>query len=548
MRLCRRSWLDPVKFRGLARPAVDPVLRMYRGIRQARAGGVRLALLKGERPRSVRVLEDFSQTIKSAEQRAEQELELIKDFTDTRFYSEKSWVVMLIRQGIIERGQGAELLRAIVELEREGSARDPSRPVFTPSSSFSIWSLENRLSERIGEDLAGNINIGKTLPEPHARLKARDKTLDVLDSLLGFLKCLLDVAASNLETVMPGYTHMSQAQPTTFGHYLLSVHDPLMRAAGELESAYLNTNRSTLGCGALAGSSWPLDRDLVAQLLGFGGVLENTNDCVASADFSVSTLAALANIMIAISRLTLDLQLWGMEEIGMLGVPESYSDTSSMMPQKKNYGGQLERVRLDSAKVIACLQEAAVLPKNEPFSDMLAVLRMRYPLLEALCIVEKDLVILSGFLSTVVPRKERMLELAKKGFSSAAELANLIVRTRGIPYRRAHHITGTLVRLADERGVSASQVDASLVDEASRLVTGESVGLSNEQIQVALDPRQFVAAHDVRGGVAPRETERMCRQRRRELEQAVKRQSHRRQVLQQAKARLQREVEELIGQ
>lgn len=506
-----------------------------------------MSVIKGKRPRSVRVLEDFSETIKSAEQRAEQELELIKDFTDTRFYSEKSWVVMLIRQGIIERGQGAELLRAIVELERDGSARDSSRPVFTPSSSFNIWSLEKRLSERIGEDLAGNINIGKTLPEPHARLKARDKILDAMDSLLGFLKCLLDVATANLDAVMPGYTHMSQAQPTTFGHYLLSVHDPLMRAAGELESSYVSTNQSTLGCGALAGSSWPIDRDLVAQLLGFDGVLENTNDCVASADFSVSTLAALANVMIAVSRLTLDLQVWGMEEIKMLGVPESYSDTSSMMPQKKNYGGQLERIRLDSAKVIACLQEAAVLPKNEPFSDMLAVLRIRYPLLEALCIVEKDLVILGGFLSTVVPQRERMLELAKSGFSSAAELANLIVRTRGIPYRRAHHITGTVVRLADERSIAADRVDAPLVDEAASLVTGDVLGLSDTQIRSALDPGAFVAAHDSRGAVAPKETGRMCRQRRQALQQAVERQSLRRQVLQQAKARLQREVDELIG-
>jgi argininosuccinate lyase len=506
-----------------------------------------MAVLKGKRPRSVRVLEDFSETIKSAEQRAEQELELIKDFTDTRFYSEKSWVVMLTRCKIIERSQGAALLRAIVKLEQEGSARDPSRPVFTPSSSFSIWSLERVLSERIGEDLAGNINIGKTLPEPHARLKARDKILDVLDSLLGFLKCLLDVAASNLDSVMPGYTHMSQAQPMTFGHYLLSVHDPVMRAAGDLESAYLSTNQSTLGCGALAGSSWPIDRDLVAELLGFSGVLENTNDCVASADFSVSTLAALTNIMIAVSRLALDLQVWGMEEIKMLGVPESYSDTSSMMPQKKNYGGQLERVRFDSAKVIACLQEAAVLPKNEPFSDMLAVLRMRYPLLEALCIVEKDLVILSGFLSTLVPQRERMLELAKRGFSSAAELANLIVRTRGIPYRRAHHITGTVVRLADERNISADQVDASLVDEAAELVTGESLGLNNEQIRSALDPGAFVAAHNSHGAVAPRETKRMHRRRQQDLQQAIERQNLRRQSLQEAKARLQREVEQLIG-
>ena len=218
---------------------------------------------------------------------------------------------------------------------------------------------------------------------------------------------------------MPGYTHLAQAQVMTFGHYLVSVHDPIARAMQELETAYKNTNLNTLGCGALAGSSWPLDRKLVADLLGFDDVLENTNDCVASADYCISILAALTNIMLAVSRLTLDLQIWGMEEIKMIGVPESYSDTSSMMPQKKNYGGQLERIRMDSAAIISRFQEAAVLPKNEPYADMLAVLRTRYPVLEALCIVEKDLTILSGFLSTIIPHKEKMLQLAKKGFASA---------------------------------------------------------------------------------------------------------------------------------
>jgi argininosuccinate lyase len=495
-----------------------------------------MATEQGKRVKSARVLEGFSDTILQAEQDFEIDMQNSRDISAARNYSEKAWLVMLISRGIVAEEAGAEILKAILEYEQSNPVTDSS--AYTPTDSFSIWSLEKILTDRLGADIAGNLNIGKTLPEPLVRLKTRSACLPVIDALIDLLNVLQTLALKYKDTVMPGYTHLAQGQITTFGHYLLSVHDPLSRALAELEAAYGNTNRCTLGCGALSGTSWPIDRELVADLLGFDGILENTNDCVSSADFCISILCALINIVVPISRLTLDLHFWGGEEVAMIGVPEAFSDTSSMMPQKKNFGGQIERIRMESAAVIGRLQEAVVVTRNEPFADMLAVLQARYPTLESLSIVRKNLRILTGFLSTMIPNEQRMEQYSRRGFAAASELANTLVRTCGVSYRQGHHIAGTVVRLASERNITADQVDAGFVNEAAHKVLGKTLPLKDGDVHAALDPRHFVASHLVRGGVAPQEVTRMVEAREAEIAAASKRQEERRMRLGRAEENL----------
>jgi argininosuccinate lyase len=504
-----------------------------------------MAAIEGKRARSLRVLEAFSETIREAERRLEEDLKRVRDVSPARNYSEKAWLLMLADRGIVPAGDAARILRAIAEYEAGNPEEDAGS--YVPSDSFSIWSLEKKLTGRLGADLAGNLNIGKTLPEPIARLKIRDACIPVMDALLELLSSLHPLASRYRHSVMPGYTHLAQAQLTTFGHYLLSLHDPLHRALVELEAAYANTNQSTLGCGALAGTSWPISRPLVAELLGFDGVVENTNDCVASADYGVSTVAALVNVMLPISRVTLDLQFWGSEEVNMIGVPESYSDTSSMMPQKKNFGGQLERVRQDAATIIARFQEVATLTHNEPFADMLPVLRARFPVLDALCVVRRCLTVFQGFLSTLVPNERRMESLSREGFAAAAELANIMVRRNRVSYRQAHHVAGTVVRMAVQRGITADRVNAALLDEAATAVLGEPASFSDAEVHEALDPRHFVESHDVSGGVAPMEVERMVKDRIARIEEAAQRQRERKERLAAARKRLQERIDALVG-
>lgn len=500
---------------------------------------------RGTRARSVRVLASYAEAITGAETRFDQEMSKTQDMSSWRNMSEKAWVVMLVKQGVVSRKSGQKILSGILEIEKAQSGQAVSG-MFLPTHNFGLFTVEKILQDRVGDEVAGDVNVGKTLPEPIVRLQTRDKILDVLCSMLDFRERLLQAAAENVDAVMPGYTHLAQGQAMTFGHYLLSVHDATERATNELERTYQLTNLNTLGCGALAGTSWNIDRELVAALLGFDGVLENANDAVAAGDYAISILAALTNQMVLISRFALDLHMWGMEEIAMIYVPEAYCDQSSMMPQKRNYGGQVERARIDASVVISRLQECVMLVKNEPYADMIPVLHLKYPILEALCITEKTLTTMGDFISAVKANKGRMLEFARRGFSCASELANVIRRKTGVAYRTAHHITGMLVRIAEEEKVPADQVTAEMLNKAAIKIIGRPLTMDDQEVRQALDPVHFVNVTDSRGGVAPVEVKRMIKDRIKRLEEAKKCQAERVSKLQRAQETLNKEVSAII--
>jgi argininosuccinate lyase len=218
-----------------------------------------------------------------------------------------------------------------------------------------------------------------------------------------------------------------------------------------------------------------------------------------------------------------------------------------MMPQKKNFGGQLERVRLDTATIISRFQEVATLTKNEPFADMLAVVRARFPVLDALCVVKKSLRVLNGFMTTLIPNEQRMEAFSRQGFATAAELANVLVRKIHISYRQAHHVSGTVVRLAAERSITADQVDAKLLDEAAERVLGKPAGFTDDEVHEALDPMHFVESHNVCGGVAPAEVERMVEDRRAKIADAMERQRNRKNRLSAARAMLEEKIANLMN-
>ena len=500
---------------------------------------------RGPRPRSVRVLTPFAETIIRAESHLNEEMARMQDMSLWRNISEKAWVVMLVKKGVISRENGKKILAGILEIEKTQSGEAISS-LFLPANNFSLFTVEEILRDSIGDDVAGDVNVGKTLPEPIARLQIRDKIVDVLHRILAFRKSLLEAAAKNTDAVMPGYTHLAQAQAMTFGHYLMSIHDASERATNEIEIAYQVTNLNTLGCGALAGTSWDIDRNLVANLLGFDGVLENANDAVSVGDYAISTLCALTNQMLLISRFALDLHMWGMDEIYMVYVPEAYCDQSSMMPQKRNYGGQVERARIDASIVIGRLQECVSLLKNEPYADMVPVLHLKYSVLEGLCVTEKTLTVIGDFISVVKANKERMLDIARRGFSCASELANVIRRKTSVAYRTALHITGMLVRLADEKNVAAYEVTSEMLDEAAVKIIGRPLKMDEEEIRQALDPVHFVEAHNSVGGVAPSEVKRMIKDRMKRLEGAEERQAERVNRLKKAHELLDAQVSSII--
>lgn len=443
---------------------------------------------------------------------------------------DRAWTVMLVRRGIIPPDAGARILDALAEIERGGFA----------------LTGEQAIAERAGADAAGLVNIGRTLGEPMRRLKIRDRLMPVFDWLLELREVLLDGAEAHRDAVMPGYTHMCHAQATTYGHWLMSVHDPVERGMVELEAAWRSTNRSSAGCGALAGTSFPIDRTLVADLLGMDGIVENTNDCEASRDCWASVLAALCNLMALISRFAMEMNIWTMEEVRMIEVAPEWCGQSSMMPQKRNFGSVFERARNDATRVFAMHQQALTPAYSTPHGDMLHSYEIAWPTLEGIFCAQKQLGIIAGIIPNLHPVRDRMLHFAREGFSCATELQAELFR-RGVLFRRAHTVVAVFVRMAWDAGIPAHQTTGEMLDEAAREVLGEPVGFTTEQVREYLDPRHFVEAHESEGAVSPKRVQEAAGRARERLDEARRRHDQRRRSLSAAAERLDAAAEEIIS-
>ena len=412
----------------------------------------------------------------------------------------KAWTLMLVESGIVDEQTGASLLDAIVELEAAGP--DALRE-FDPRYEYFYSHMEHFLIERVGEEIAGELNIGRTRPEPLARMVVRNRLLDLSDQLAAFCRTLLDLAERETETVMPQWTHFQTAQISTVGHYLVGIENALARDLDRLRAAYGTVNKCTLGCGALAGTSYPVDRELVADLLGFDGFQENTIDCVSSSDFVLASAAAVAGMMVTLSRLSEDLWIWHTEEFDFVVVPDEYSGSSSMMPQKKN-PYLFEYTRARAAHAIGEMTASFGTVRAANFQDLKDVEEeVVTPLFRSLDDASRMVRLLDGGISGLEVRREVMLEHAARSFASCTELAAAIHRRSDLSYRTAHRVVANLVLRAFNQGKDARDVDVALVNESARSVLGHDLELDEETVRNALDPTAFVAAHAVSGGPAP---------------------------------------------
>jgi argininosuccinate lyase len=327
--------------------------------------------------------------------------------------TDMAWTVMLHKQGLVTTEVAAEVLKALESgegagehyLKRELAGPDPS-----------VEALEQ------AEDIAGVVNLGRTLQEPMSRLQQRDKLLDVLDLTIACLGILLDQAEAHVDTVMAGQTHLSHAQPTTYGAYLLAVHDALARSLEQIELAYRHTNQNSAGCGACSGTGWPVDRELITELLGLDVLVEATYDGEPGQDHALTILFAITNLGVILSRVAMDFNIWGMEEVMMVRIDPSWNGVSSLMPQKSIPGSEFERVRLEVSNVIGEMMTGVVSNKGEPYSDMLPIYEGYRGALRAMCHIEKALGFFTGLLGATTPDKERMLDYAREGFSATPDL------------------------------------------------------------------------------------------------------------------------------
>lgn len=409
--------------------------------------------------------------------------------------------VMLAEQGILSSEQASMILTLLEEIAALGPERFPIDPKY---DSF-LLQVERYMVDRIGEDTAGRMHTGRSRNDQGSavdRLYARDQLLALLSALLRLQETMLALAEVHVDTLMPGYTHLQHAQPMTFGHYLMRHYYTFERDQQRLEGAYARTNLNALGGVAMAGTSWPLDRDRTSELLGNDGLVMNSADVgTFDTDYPAEIAAVLSILANNVGRLAGDLYLWSTYEFGMIEVADGLAGTSSIMPQKKNPHA-LERIRGLAGLAIGWLPAYQGVLRNASSSDLTLAFAVD-PLPEvtrsSLSVVE----LMRVTLETLVVKADVMRERAGVYWSTASNLADELVRQTGISFRTAHHVVGRVVRNAIADGVGPAEVTAAMVDRAARETIGQSLSLPDAMVQRALDPSSFVSSRVTSGSVNP---------------------------------------------
>ena len=425
-------------------------------------------------------------------------------------------VAMLAERAIIARTDASLILRALLDLEKQGASALAVDYGLEDLYSY----VERHIVMVLGPDVGGRMHTARSRNDLNVttwRLTLRDRLLDTLESLAALRATVLEQARHHTHTTMPGYTHTQHAQPISLGYYLLAYGDVLARDYERFSGALAHADMSPLGAGALTTTAFPIDREGVARRLGFADVLEVAYDCVASRDDAHEAVAAAAIAMTGLSRLATDLQTWNTMEFGFIELADQFSSTSSIMPQKKNPQA-LEYTKSATAHVAGALTMVLSTSKNTSFGDVNdGVTALNVPTLEALERTRLTCRVMAGVLDTMTVNRERMRHAAEIGFGTATELADVIVRETGLSFRKAHNIVGRVVRETIEAGEIATAITAADLDAASVALFGAPLGLNASVVARALDPDQNISSRTVRGGPAPAAVEAMLAERVRNL-------------------------------
>lgn len=462
---------------------------------------------------------------------------------DAIILTHKAWTLMLSEQGIVPEKEAVPIFEGLFDLQAKGHE---ALGTYQPDLEDLYMHVERFLSAQAGADAVGKINYGRTRPEPFNRLVGRRKTLAFLDELIAFYAKMLVKAEDHLEMIMPGYTHMQQAQPMTVAHYLLAVADLTARAIRGMELAYQFMNRNSLGTGALAGTHTIIDRQRVSELIGFPELVENAYDAVSAADHFSITASLAAGLAASLSRVAQDFNLWSMAEFDFAHVGDEFAATSSMMPQKRN-AVCWEFIRARAAKVVGASMDVLTMIHNTPFADVCdTCIEAAEPTWRALDTAAGTVRLLGDAIASVRFNAARMLELTERGFSTVSELAELIQSRSDQPYRVVHRLIGQIVNSVVAEGKTARDIDTRTIAATGKQLDFPPVEITDAEVRRALDPREFVFAHDSIGGTAPRESRRMLDQRKESLETMKRNQESRLRDQADAEAKLDRILKTMI--
>jgi argininosuccinate lyase len=408
---------------------------------------------------------------------------------------------MLAEQGIIAADDAERIVHGLDTILREIEAGDFK---FSRALEDIHLNIESRLAELIGP-AAGRLHTARSRNDQVAtdmKLWVRD-AIDATDTALaGLQKALAGKALDNAATIMPGFTHLQVAQPVTFGHHLLAYVEMIGRDRGRFADARRRLNESPLGSAALAGTSFPIDRDMTAMALGFDRSTANSLDAVSDRDFVLEALAAASIAAVHLSRLAEELVIWSSAQFGFVRLSDRFTTGSSIMPQKRNPDAA-ELVRAKTGRIVGALTGLLVVLKGLPLAYAKDIQEDKEPAFDAFDSLALSIAAMTGMVSDMMPNASAMRKAAAAAYSTATDLADWLVRVLGIPFRQAHELTGRIVAAAEARGVALEKLPLADMQSVAPGVTMD--------VYAALGPRQSANSRASYGGTAPRNVRREAR-------------------------------------
>jgi argininosuccinate lyase len=420
----------------------------------------------------------------------------------------KAHAAMLADAGIIDAADAEVIIKGLDDVAAE---IDGGKLQFSRALEDVHMNVESRLKEVIGTP-AGRLHTARSRNDQVAtdfKLYVRDR-LDALDEALAVLQlALVRKAEAHAGTIMPGFTHLQPAQPVTFGHHLLAYVEMLGRDRGRLADARARLNECPLGSAALAGTSFPIDRQATAKALGFDKPTDNSLDGVSDRDFVLETLAAASICAVHLSRFAEEVVLWSTPQFGFIKLSDKFTTGSSIMPQKRNPDAA-ELTRAKVGRIAGAFQSLLIVMKGLPLAyskDMQEDKEVAFDALDSLGLA---VAATAGMVDDMQPQADAMLAAAGSGYSTATDLADWLVRVLKMPFRDAHHVTGRIVAAAEAEKLPLDKLSLSAMQAVEPRITADVFSV--------LSPENSVASRVSHGGTAPQNVAKMASAWRKRLE------------------------------
>jgi argininosuccinate lyase len=400
---------------------------------------------------------------------------------------------MLAKQGIITPEDQAAIKRGLEDIAND---IEDGRFGFSDALEDIHTNIEVRLTERIGE-AARRLHTARSRNDQVAtdfKLYVREAIDHILAQVKDLMLALAERAAEHAATVMPGFTHLQTAQPVTFGHHLLAYVEMLSRDSGRLDDARKRLNECPLGAAALAGTSFPIDRFATASALSFDRPTANSLDSVSDRDFALEFLSALSIMAMHLSRFAEEIIIWCSSPYRLISLSDAFTTGSSIMPQKRNPDAA-ELTKAKTGRIFGHLLGLLTVMKGLPMAYAKDMQEDKEPVFDAVDAITLSLAATAGMVRDLTADTARMAALAGSGFSTATDLADWLVRVLKMPFRDAHHVTGRIVRLAEERGVDISELELAEMQSVEPRIT--------QEIFDVLTVEASVASRTSFGGTAP---------------------------------------------